>query len=71
MIRQFVTNEIQNQSITPFTFLVADDTLAAKKAAEALAYAKYFSIMSIAVQSAVTYHGCYFETASAPGRSGL
>lgn len=57
MIRQYVVNEIQNQSIIPLTYLVSDDTLAAKKAAEVLAYSKYFQIMAAAVESPVLYHG--------------
>lgn len=57
MIRQFVVNEIQNQTIVPLVFAVADDTDAAKKASEVLAYSRYFQIMAAAVESPVTYHG--------------
>ena len=57
MIRQFVVNEIQNQTIAPLVFAVADDTDAAKKAAEVLAYSRYFQIMAAAVESSITYHG--------------
>lgn len=57
MIRQFVVNEIQNQSVIPLVFSVADDSEAAKKAAEALAYSRFYQIMAAAVESAVIYHG--------------
>ena len=57
MIRQYQVDEIQNQTSTPFVYLVADETLAAKKAAEALAYSKFYQIMAAAVESNVTYHG--------------
>lgn len=57
MIRQFVVHEIQNQTETPIVFPVVNETEAAKKASEALAYARYYQIMAVAVESAVTYHG--------------
>lgn len=57
MKRQFVVNEVQNTTVVPVTFPVADETEAAKKAAEALAYSRYYQIMAVAVESSVLYHG--------------
>lgn len=52
----YEVDEIQNDSIIPWTFPVSQQ-YPTKDDAEAAAYAMYYGIMSAAVQSQVSYHG--------------